>query len=1086
MSSDYFKVKIENPKRRGRLPTYAVLGEAVPVYQIEYKERAWNIDDTLHMIRESTVKPSCLFMLIADQQTPSPTMVGDDVDRLFGRRLTGAERITYSNNAIWTGDYAITRDEDTSTAGRIYKDYNHFTSYGTQEADAILIDVQNPNNNWLYWEKRKNQVANELSEHVVKRILRVYDDMGVERPKLLFAGFGRGALLAYHLAGRMANESSKVVLVSIDPRVNEGYKDEKKLISGWYRKKGGRWIWQNKRPWCYKRDDYFPVLKSLRPEVTCYNVFQRHNFNSKAMNRTMAWPVGCAIEGAASPADFDVDGFSPCTGPAPFLQWDVTIGEHATMMLDRYAPWIIDVAIREDFMPRPIVDTITPNKGLAGIQAVLRGRCLDGGTVTIKTNDGEEGFEVTDVKVTDDGKTLTFKYPAEPPPGLKKISVKNSLGQSDDVIFRSAPCIDEVFTMTQIVDKEVTVKGYFEGDWTLHIDGVGISEELAMDLNGDEITFDVPHSGFYSSPAVGPVKFRAESKDGVLGDSIDFVIAPYIKSIDPASAMPGEDVTLQAFLGEGGFTNRLRFPSGSDVSLEAYVPSQDEVTIHTKVPDNASGVSGEITIACTDAGYNDIYSNFVAFSVLSVINGFLPEVPETGDIVEIKGAGFVSDDTLLLDDLNVNATVVDQYTLRFTLLAGIGKKTMMVRSVDGRQSAGVILGVAPFIDAASSPSSALPSEEVHMHGYFKRANSSPSGGNQLYYRGLPISAWLADENTLVFTVPEVAAGDGELQVTSAAGNTGNIINFSVKAKIVKLSKQSARPGDVLVIGGVNFTDTCRLHINGKNVAANYVDSDTYHWTVPDNAEPGPRCAVMLDTTTGLEGNEMEFGVTPYIKSLSTESEAPGATIVAHGFFSPDDHIQVEGKEAATEVNDERTLSFTMPLLRRGGSGEVVVVEGERQSNGAHCEVNFVAWPVMETRSAEDGEYHWLSAMDSECYHRADCWHVEKMAKEDLLGFASREDAWLFGFEPCNCVKAGGDQVPEMTLPASYVANANHLKHSFDFPYYGNVRSRELHREPCVRQVADIPIASRIGFLDPDEAHSLGFDNCHYCLGDSKC
>jgi hypothetical protein len=73
----------------------------------------------------------------------------------------------------------------------------------------------------------------------------------------------------------------------------------------------------------------------------------------------------------------------------------------------------------------------------------------------------------------------------------------------------------------------------------------------------------------------------------------------------------------------------------------------------------------------------------------------------------------------------------------------------------------------------------------------------------------------------------------------------------------------------------------------------------------------------------------------------------------------------------------------------------------------------------------------------------------------------------------------------MTLLAGYGADAKHLKHSFDFPYYGNVKSRELHIEQCVRLARDIPLASRIGFHDLDEAHALDFDNCAYCLGNSK-
>ena len=71
MSDDHFIVKIENPGRNGRLPTYAVLGEAKIDYYPEAHKVQWGLEDTLRLIRESEVKPRCIFILIANQQTPS-------------------------------------------------------------------------------------------------------------------------------------------------------------------------------------------------------------------------------------------------------------------------------------------------------------------------------------------------------------------------------------------------------------------------------------------------------------------------------------------------------------------------------------------------------------------------------------------------------------------------------------------------------------------------------------------------------------------------------------------------------------------------------------------------------------------------------------------------------------------------------------------------------------------------------------------------------------------------------------------------------------------------------------------------------
>ncbi len=1079
MSKDDFKVKIENAERRGQRPTYAVLGEAIA------KANLWCLKDTLQLIRESQIKPGCLFMLIADQQTPSPAMVGDDVDLLFGLRLTGAKRITNTGSNIWTGDYAIARKELISTAGLLYKDYNHFTSLGTQEADAIIVDVLNPNNNWLYSEERKKRVEEELSEHVINRILLVYDKMGVDRPILLFAGFGRGALLAYHLASRMTNESSKVVLVSIDPRVNEGHKDEKKLIREWHVKtkkhlwrKDSEYYWKSvtKRP-TKERTDYFPVLRSLQG-VSCYNVFQRHNFSSTAMKKSAAWPVGCAIDGAISPGDFNITNFEPCDGAAAFNQWDVNIGEHATQMLDRYAPWIIDVAEREGLIATPLLEGISPEGGVAGGTITLTGHNLNGCDVIIRAYDGSHpDLTVSQVNAQPDGKTLTFTYPYNFPPGLKKIFLNKFGKYSTDLTFKAAPYISSVSKTSQIVGKEVTLSGYFSGGWTLHISGSGFDEKLEMSGNGNTVTFTVPHTGVNNSaPNVGLVKLRAESAEGVMGTDTDFVIAPYIRSISPAEAAPGTNVDVHVYVGDGGVSNFLRF-CNTYTSPNLNELSHDNGIIEVQVPNDIQGGEYDVVLMCTDSGNNDIYSNTEHFTVNSIITALRPTVQVNGLNVEVLGAGFNYDDKVLQNGSEVDTEVVNTQTLNFEVHTDVGKKEVVVQSKDGRRSNPATYGVAPYIDTSASPAQALPGEEIILKGYFNLHGI-------LFYRGLDVDSTLVDENTRMFTVPEMSAGNGELKIKYDFDKAGNIVNFAVKAKITALSRLAVEAGEVLTITGLNFTDACLLYINGVEVVASRVGSNTFQWTVPNDAEPGPRSVAVVDTTTGLAGNAMEFGVTPYIKSLSTESEAPGATIVAHGYFSPDDHIQMEGKEAATRVIDDLTLSFTMPLLQRGGSGDVVVIEGERRSNGVHCDVNFVPWPLAKKRSANEG-FHWLAAIDSKYYHRADCWRVKRILEKHRIGFACQEDAWLFGFEPCLCVKEGGEQLPEVTLLAGYGADAKHLKHSFDFPYYGNVKSRELHIEPCVRLARDIPLSSRIGFHDLDEAHALDFDNCAYCLGNSK-
>ena len=54
----------------------------------------------------------------------------------------------------------------------------------------------------------------------------------------------------------------------------------------------------------------------------------------------------------------------------------------------------------------------------------------------------------------------------------------------------------------------------------------------------------------------------------------------------------------------------------------------------------------------------------------------------------------------------------------------------------------------------------------------------------------------------------------------------------------------------------------------------------------------------------------------------------------------------------------------------------------------------------------------------------------------------------------------------------------------EFDYIGNRNTKEVHKTDC-EWVSRMSKSNRVGFRTLEHAHALGYDNCAYCIGDSK-
>ena len=313
--ADYFPSKIYNNDNRSKTnSTFTVLG-ITSGFDLAAVKRRKNIKN--------------IFVIINGQQEPCGQVCsGEKSDKLFGRRLTGGHRTGGGSYQVYLSHV------HNSLAGALFDRYGE---------DSIIIDVLNPKYNWRHTDALKKQ-----TEHYLRGIIHELLQSQSSRINLFISGFSRGGLLAYKLAQDLKDEATIRALVTIDPVINPLSSDARNVVStAHYKRRDGEWALTHKKlPAFLKPLHYFPVLKN--PRVPAYNVFQRQGLFSLAGGQ-FGKPIGSAIDGALSPCkteDICALFHGDTSKHAPFDQYDSAVAYHSPDMPQKYANWVLDIALK--------------------------------------------------------------------------------------------------------------------------------------------------------------------------------------------------------------------------------------------------------------------------------------------------------------------------------------------------------------------------------------------------------------------------------------------------------------------------------------------------------------------------------------------------------------------------------------------------------------------------------------------------------------------------------------------------------------------------------------------------------------------
>ena len=246
----------------------------------------------------------------------------------------------------------------------------------------------------------------------------------------------------------------------------------------------------------------------------------------------------------------------------------------------------------------------------------------------------------------------------------------------------------------------------------------------------------------------------------------------------------------------------------------------------------------------------------------------------------------------------------------------------------------------PHIDSLI-PSSAIPGAQVIVQG----SNFTPTGndvksGSTMIASGLTA----AGGNTIIFTVPNVPAGQYPITISNQNG-TSNEVVFTVLGAphIDSLSPVSAPFNSTVTINGSGFTPTGNQVKSGSVIIGlnlSSADGKTLSFIVPD-VSPGTY-PVSVQNANG-NSNEMSFTVAaakPQIESLTPSSSQPYTQITVKGinFTRTGNDVKSGSSIIASNVSSiggGTSMVFTVPNVPAGQYPITI-----SNSNGVSNEVVF--------------------------------------------------------------------------------------------------------------------------------------------------
>jgi len=434
-----------------------------------------------------------------------------------------------------------------------------------------------------------------------------------------------------------------------------------------------------------------------------------------------------------------------------------------------------------------------------------------------------------------------------------------------------------------------------------------------------------------------PVHLRSTGKLPGLGGGLLLALwlsasaqaqTPRVDSFSPTFGEPGTQVTIT-----GAFTPTARttvtFGNGNVLGDVTSVTSSQIVVT---VPPEA--VTGPISVTHQFALGTATHSSAQQFAVAPRVNRFERQgnpgvtVAAIGDTIQVEGANFVPGGTTVLfagqaaSTVNVTApsqlfaTVPSDATtgpLTVSTFAG----TFVTTSNLVVSGSAVITGFTPTIGGGGT-------QVTISGGDFTTATAVTFNGHAAQFG-------VTSASQIIATAP-TNAGTGPIVVTTAVGtatSSSNFVGTGSGPVITGFNPPSGKPGDPIVIEGLNFTGVTNVLFNGSNAAFG-ISADTQITAfVPTNATSGP---ITLVSEFGTNSSAQAFGVTPLITNFAPAAGTVGSVILISGAnLGEVTNVSFAGVSAAFTNTAPDQIHAIVPFGATNGPIQVIAPSGTNSS-----------------------------------------------------------------------------------------------------------------------------------------------------------
>jgi len=346
---------------------------------------------------------------------------------------------------------------------------------------------------------------------------------------------------------------------------------------------------------------------------------------------------------------------------------------------------------------------------------------------------------------------------------------------------------------------------------------------------------------------------------------------PFVSGFSPSFGAPGKTVTISG----GNFVNGANIPVVNFGNVQAAVISYSSTQILAVVP--ANGVTGPINVYTGIGGGS--FTTGASFTVAPRISDFSPAAGAVGAAITINGANFINGagNTVIqfggvaVVSSNVLITSTSQLVAKVPAGAVTGPITVITFAGTNNSATNfIVAGTGPVITDFSPAMGATNTGVVISGGDFTTTTN-------VTFNGVSANFGVTAATQISATVP-AGATTGKITVKTTGGTATSASNFVVTGKaplITGFTPTAGKPGDPIVIDGLNFTTATSVTFNGTNAAFGVTSDTQITATVPAGVSTGP---IRVQNPAGTGVSSSNFLVGPRLTGFSPASGPVGTAV----------------------------------------------------------------------------------------------------------------------------------------------------------------------------------------------------------------